>query len=145
MRNTVKTSLLLFTLLSAFSTLATPAKTLVQQFYQRMFVMQQVDDALNSFVALDYIQHNPYVATGREPLRQAFQHYFSRYPDATVTIKRIIAEQDLVVVHSHWKTSPEDRGNAVIDIFRVEGDLIVEHWDTVQAIPEQQANDNGMF
>ncbi|MGN6657417.1 MAG: nuclear transport factor 2 family protein, partial [Achromobacter mucicolens] len=41
--------------------------------------------------------------------------------------------------------SPEDRGQAVVDIFRLEGGKIVEHWDVSQEIPENPANKNGMF
>jgi predicted SnoaL-like aldol condensation-catalyzing enzyme len=37
------------------------------------------------------------------------------------------------------------RGNAVIDIFKLENGKVVEHWDAVQPIPEKALNDNGMF
>ena len=51
----------------------------------------------------------------------------------------------MVVVHSHCKEKPDDRGTAVVDIFRVEKGLIVEHWDVTQAIPESPKNANTMF
>jgi len=35
--------------------------------------------------------------------------------------------------------------SAVVDIFRVQGDRIVEHWDVIQQVPEKAANDNTMF
>jgi predicted SnoaL-like aldol condensation-catalyzing enzyme len=57
----------------------------------------------------------------------------------------VIAEGDLVVIHNQWRDSPEDRGQAVVDIFRVEKGKIVEHWDVSQEIPENPANQNGMF
>jgi predicted SnoaL-like aldol condensation-catalyzing enzyme len=33
----------------------------------------------------------------------------------------------------------------VVDIFRVEGDFIVEHWDVLQEVPSQPLNPNPMF
>ena len=37
------------------------------------------------------------------------------------------------------------RGSAIVDIFRVEHGKIAEHWDVIQPVPEQSANDNTMF
>jgi len=36
--------------------------------------------------------------------------------DAYVDIRRVIAEGDLVVTHSHFTVSPEDRGSAVVGL-----------------------------
>jgi predicted SnoaL-like aldol condensation-catalyzing enzyme len=59
--------------------------------------------------------------------------------------KRVIAEGDLVAVHSHHVDTPGERGRAVLDLFRVRDGKIVEHWDAVQDVPETSANDNTMF
>jgi predicted SnoaL-like aldol condensation-catalyzing enzyme len=63
----------------------------------------------------------------------------------SLNIKRAVAEGDLVVTHSLLKTSPEDRGTAVADFFRLEDSKIVEHWDVLQPIPESAANEHPMF
>ena len=68
-----------------------------------------------------------------------------KFPNRSSEIKRVMAEGDLVVLHVHSKPSPEDRGSAIIDIFRVENGKIVEHWDVIQPIPEKAANTNTMF
>jgi len=41
--------------------------------------------------------------------------------------------------------NPGERGLAIVDILRVEGCKIAEHWDVAQAVPEKSANTNGMF
>ena len=51
----------------------------------------------------------------------------------------------LVVLHHHPRMSPDDPGQAVVDIFRVEDGRIVEHWDVMQPVPAESGSDNGTF
>ena len=83
-----------------------------------------------------YVQHNPYMPDGVGPTQDYFPAYFEQHPQAVVEIKRVIAEGELVMIHNLWKDTPEDRGKAVVDIFRLENGKIVEHWDVSQDIPE---------
>lgn len=41
--------------------------------------------------------------------------------------------------------APGERGQAVVDLFRVQDGKIVEHWDVLQDVPATSANDNTMF
>lgn len=93
-----------------------------------------------------YIQHNPNLPDGKEPVIGFLSKIFLRdSPQITVSIKRVIAEGDLVVVHHHSKNNPEDPGQAIVEIFRVEDGKIVEHWDVSQDVPVVSANKNSMF
>jgi predicted SnoaL-like aldol condensation-catalyzing enzyme len=67
------------------------------------------------------------------------------HPSFRFDIQRMIAEGDLVVLHVHTKLDAQDRGKAVVDIFRVDHGKIVEHWDVIQDVPERAANRNTMF
>jgi predicted SnoaL-like aldol condensation-catalyzing enzyme len=97
-------------------------------------------------LAPEYHQHNPAIPSGTAGLREAFTALFQQFPQLTVDRKRVIADGDLVAIHAHYRTSPEDRGQSVVDIFRVRRDgKIVEHWDVVQDVPATSANDNTMF
>jgi predicted SnoaL-like aldol condensation-catalyzing enzyme len=40
------------------------------------------------------------------------------------------------------KPAPAALGMAVVDIFRVEGDKIVEHWDVTTDVPEETVSGN---
>ncbi len=40
---------------------------------------------------------------------------------------------------------PGDPGLAVVDIFRVAGNLIVEHWDVLMEVPARPVNTNSIF
>ena len=120
-------------------------KEVAVAFFQMMFQERDAEEAVRRFVGPNYTQHNPYMRDGVGPMLDFFPRYFEQHPQAIVEIKRVIAEGDLVMIHNLWRDSPEDRGQAVIDIFRVENGKIVEHWDVSQEIPENPANKNGMF
>lgn len=120
-------------------------KKIVEAFYETAFKKHQPAKAMELYVGTQYIQHNPFVQNGQKPFIEYFSKYFSQNPNATTDIKRIIAENDLVVVHAHSRRNSKDLGRAAIDIFRLENGKIVEHWDSVQSVPEKAQNTNGMF
>jgi predicted SnoaL-like aldol condensation-catalyzing enzyme len=68
-----------------------------------------------------------------------------RNPDKVLEVKRVIAEGEFVVTHSHVKQKPGDLGAAVVHIFRFEKGRIVEFWDLGQPLPEESPNIHGMF
>ncbi len=57
----------------------------------------------------------------------------------------MFADGDYVILHVHAVREPDTRGNAIIDIFKLENGKIAEYWNVIQPIPEQSANGNGMF
>jgi predicted SnoaL-like aldol condensation-catalyzing enzyme len=120
-------------------------KKYVTDFYILAFVKKQVEEAFIKYVGETFIQHNPNIPDGKEASIKFLGKILKDNPQATITIKRVIAEDNLVAVHSHLKRNAEDRGRAVIDIFRVEQGKIVEHWDVFQPVPETASNNNGMF
>jgi predicted SnoaL-like aldol condensation-catalyzing enzyme len=119
-------------------------KKVVTEFYQK---------ALNdkNFAAAEthmgpwYIQHNPLAQDGIEGFKQFIDYLKQTYPQSHSEIKRVIAEGDYVILHVHSIKEPGTKGQAIIDIFRLEQNKIVEHWDVIQTIPETAANNNGMF
>ena len=132
------------------STLSKPSTTeqnkkIVTDFYQGVFSKHQVKAYSDRYIGSQYIQHNPHVPDGKAPFVDYFTGYFKENPEAQNVIKRVVAENDLVVLHVHSMQNKADRGVAVVDIFRVEHGKIVEHWDVIQDIPEKSANPNTMF
>ena len=127
------------------SALTEQNQKIVVDFYEGVFSKQQVQTYSDRYIGIQYIQHNPYVADGKAPFVNYFTQYFKEHPDAKNTIKRVVAEGDLVVLHVHSTQNAQDRGEAVVDIVRVEQGKIVEHWDVIQSIPAESANRNTMF
>ena len=117
----------------------------VRAFYEMAFNDGKPEEAVATYVGKRYTQHNPQAGDGPEAFIGFVNWYRGEYPELHIEIKRTIAEGDLVVTHGHITTSPDDRGTAAADIFRVEDGRIVEHWDVLQPVPEEAANDNTMF
>ncbi|HEX3199235.1 MAG TPA: nuclear transport factor 2 family protein [Propionibacteriaceae bacterium] len=120
-------------------------KQTVIAYYNLAFNDKQPEEAVAKYIGDRYIQHNPQAADGPEAFIGFVRGLAQQFPEASLEIKRVIAEDDLVVTHSLLKMTPDDRGMAVADIFRLEDGKVVEHWDVLQPVPETAANDNTMF
>jgi predicted SnoaL-like aldol condensation-catalyzing enzyme len=119
-------------------------KKIVTELYNAALNEKDFEKA-RQYLGDKYIQHNPIAADGPEGLKAFIAFLREKFPNNKSEIKRIFADGDYVIVHVHAVREPGTRGNAIIDIFRLEGDKVVEHWDVIQPIPEKAANNNGMF
>jgi predicted SnoaL-like aldol condensation-catalyzing enzyme len=119
-------------------------KKAVVEFYD-LAINKKDFEAASKFLGPRYVQHNPRAADGPEGLKAFLAFLREKFPDYHSEIKRVFADGDYVIVHVHNVPTPGSRGNAIIDIFKLENGKIVEHWDVRQEIPEQSANSNTMF
>ncbi len=101
----------------------------------------KVDD----YISPDYIQHSQMAAPGVESLKAFLDEKQAESAEAEQHLKRAFVDGDHVILHYHVIRFPSDPGFGVIDIFRLEGGLIVEHWDCVQDVPESSPNPLSMF
>ena len=101
--------------------------------------------AVDRFIAPGYIQHNQSVEPGVASLKAFLDTIREQTPEAVHDIKRAFVDGDHVTVHYHVRRWPGDLGWAVIDIFRIEGDKIAEHWDVMHDVTEGGRNPIGPF
>ncbi|MBD5603867.1 MAG: nuclear transport factor 2 family protein [Candidatus Eremiobacteraeota bacterium] len=117
-------------------------KKLVYDFWRIVLEAGHVE-AVDQFISEGYIQHNPNVATGKQGLVAYIKRWVKPTPIADVARSPLIsitAEGDLVVVSEVLIVSaPKAPGGhyttTSFDMFRIEGDKIVEHWDSESLDP----------
>lgn len=123
-------------------------KDLVLKFEDLAFEKKDVNAAA-ALLSDDFKQHNPQSPDGKEGFIQGIGGFLLKQnPNLKLTIKKVIAQDDLVVLHVFGKydnNNPAERGSAIVDIFRIKDGKIAEHWDVIQLIPETAANTNTMF
>ncbi|QSQ15006.1 nuclear transport factor 2 family protein [Myxococcus landrumensis] len=110
----------------------------------RSVVMELLEDGFGRanrsvferLVAEDYVQHNPFMPSGRAGLVGLLDE-LKRIPDNRFIPLRFLEDGDLVLVHSEWLSAGQKR--AVFDLFRLRDGLLVEHWDAMQEQPPASA------
>lgn len=112
----------------------------------RDVLMGQAPERITEYISAEsYAQHNPNIADGLEGIVAAVealtaQNNMFQYTD----IHAVLGEGKFVLTVSEGQWNGTT--NAFYDLFRMEGGMIVEHWDVIQPVPtEGLANDNGMF
>lgn len=100
-------------------------------------------EVLRTLLHEDFVEHSPGNPSGRD----AFIDHITKAPvaKARLDLSRVIADDDHVVTHYRMTTPDDERGVAVVDIWRLADDQIVEHWDVLQPVPDNSQVPNGMF
>lgn len=114
-------------------------RELVKAFVQKVLVegKEKLEDYLDS----NLIQHNPDMVDGIAGL----QEYLQRVPTRYEKIHRVLAEGNFVLVASEGYRN--EVHSALFDLYRVDNGKLVEHWDTLEAVPPKSEwkNQNGKF
>jgi len=105
------------------------------------------------FFAPDCKTHNPYTVGGMDALTDAMIAVQKQgaqgilkgsKADFKLVIRQVLAEGDLVAVHTQISSSkPSEGGLRQVHLFRFSGDKIVEYWDISQQVPENAPNAAG--
>ncbi|MEV6426825.1 nuclear transport factor 2 family protein [Nocardia sp. NPDC051463] len=100
-------------------------------------------EVLRDLLHENFIEHSPGNPSGRD----AFIAFIANSPVAAgrLEIKRVVTDADFAVVHYHMIPPGDERGLAVIDVWRLVDGHIVEHWDVVQPVPDVAEIPHGMF
>ena len=105
-------------------------------------------EKLTEYISTEtYLQHNSAVADGLDGLSAALQYFAENGLVMEYhKVHQVLGEGNFVLTVSEGKFGQGEHV-AFYDLFRVEEDKIVEHWDVIQGIPPQAEwkNTNGKF
>ncbi len=110
-----------------------------------MVAAGRVAEAFASYIGKGFRHHNPFFEGTAEALMRAMEENARQNPQKLLEVHHALEDGDFVAVHSHVRQKPDDRGAAVVHIFRFENDQVVELWDVGQPLPEASPNEHGMF
>lgn len=113
--------------------------------FLRQVIAGRIEDAYHQFVHERGVHHNPFFARGFAALRKGMADNHNKFPHKQLAVKHVVADGDLVVVHSHLMMQPNEPGMIVVHLFRFSDDRIVEFWDCGQPIPENSPNADSPF
>lgn len=126
-------------------------KRLVEAFTTEAVFGDGPEAAFDKYCSPNYQQHNPRLPNGKEGFC-TFIRTAQACKGFTFNVKRMASEGDCVWIQAestgfHWPdeappADPEALRHAWFDIFRIEGDKIVEHWDVYQRIPPYTCSGN---
>ena len=98
-----------------------------------------------SLASPNFRHHNAYFKGDADSLKAGMAGAHQQFPETKLEVQRVIAEDDLVAVHSRVQHAPERPAIAVVHIFRFEGNQIAELWDVGMEVPKDSPNENGAF
>mgnify|MGYP006424981911 FL=1 len=115
-------------------------------FVEDILIHRQLDDLERYIDGQDFIQHSPQLASGPTALRAALEARSDRgFVTEYHRRHRVLAEGNFVLAVSEG--SRNEVHTSFYDLFRLSEEKLVEHWDTIEAVPPHSAwkNDNGKF
>ena len=102
-------------------------------------------DEAYSLISPNFRHHNPHFKGDAESLKAGMAGAHKQFPDTKIDVQRVVAEGDLVAVHSRVQHASDKPAIAVVHIFRFEDEKIAELWDVGMEVPKDSPNENGAF
>ena len=111
----------------------------VIDFFQHLMNEHDFDYISKTYNYGPYLQHNRAIPNEFTGLVSYVKTMVKRFPDYSFDVKKIYADDDCVILHSHTTMKAKHRGNEkkgfiITDTFKLKDGKLVEHWDAIQAI-----------
>jgi len=112
--------------------------------FLKMLTSQQVDEAFEKHIHVEFTHHNMHFAGDRNSFLTAIKSGMQNVKTELV-ILRTLEENDLVAVHAKVRFDNSNNWIALVHFFRFEDEKIIEEWEVSNEVPDQIPNENGAF
>lgn len=111
----------------------------VVNFFQVLMNEHDFEMTLKNHGGGKYIQHNRAIPTNISGLTGYVKTMTKRFPEYSFDVKKIFADGDYVILHSHCTMKAKHRGDEskgfiITDTFKLNDGKLSEHWDAIQAV-----------
>ena len=120
----------------------TPAqnKALVLQAFDTLFNKRDYK-AAERYWSSNYLQHSAHIPPGRDRL---FNLVRTMPASLKYEPEQIVAESDYVLVHGRFSGTGKPRNWIVVDVVRVAGGMLAEHWDVLEDEATKAESQSGL-
>lgn len=111
----------------------------VLDFFQHLMNEHDFNYTLKTYGGGSYVQHNRAIPNEITGLIGYVKDMTKRFPEYSFDVKKVYADGDYVILHSHTTMNAKHRGNEkkgyiITDTFKLNNGVLAEHWDAIQPI-----------
>ena len=111
----------------------------VVDFFQHLMNEHDFEYTLKTYGETSYLQHNRSIPNEIVGLVGYVKTMVKRFPEYSFDVKKVYADGDYVILHSHTTMKAKHRGNEkkgfiITDTFKLKNGKLSEHWDAIQPI-----------
>jgi predicted ester cyclase len=115
-------------------------KNVIKSFIEEVFNKHDISASEKYFA-----KENPSIGLGSEGFKQSLNELFTAFPDIQANIEHIVAENGSVVVFLNFTGTHKGEFQGILptnkkinirsaDLYRIEDEIIVGHWDVVDQL-----------
>ncbi|KAH6682339.1 hypothetical protein F5X68DRAFT_234051 [Plectosphaerella plurivora] len=118
-------------------------RLIFNEFIQVFYLERNASKALLSHVPEDYIQHNPHALSGRQNTIDVLEPLLSSEANNFTILRQAFTDN---IAFAHIRLDVEGaEPSAVVDVYRLNGTCIMEHWDVIQQRDPNSVNPLALF
>jgi len=153
MKKILSTSLFLVAVLAGCNTYSTKSDNLKVNSPMKEIAIKAQDAFFKDYNATevkkyfreDYIQHNPHVPTGLEPVLNFLPEL--KTAGTTYQNHRLLEDGDFIIMHNTYSNAEAFGAKDVVtfDVWRMQDGQVAEHWDAIAPIVKETASGRSQF